>query len=243
MKLILIRHADPDYELDSLTSEGWKEAAALAEYLAHIKVTEFFVSPLGRAQATASRTLQQIGREAKTLPWLTEFTYRTPLKPSYPDSADVPWDWRPADWMVRDEFYSRERWASAPEMVDANIAYHHDEICNQFDAFLAERGYERRGRMYHTEQGNEDTYVFFCHLGTKGILLGHLLHISPMILWHGFCAIPSSISTVVTEERQKGHVSMRMLSYGATPHLDMADLPPSFAARFCETYEMVDQRH
>ena len=26
MKLLFIRHGDPDYEIDSLTEKGWKEA-------------------------------------------------------------------------------------------------------------------------------------------------------------------------------------------------------------------------
>ena len=35
MKILIIRHADPDYEADSLTSQGWKEAELLLS-LIHI---------------------------------------------------------------------------------------------------------------------------------------------------------------------------------------------------------------
>ena len=31
MKLLIARHADPDYSIDSLTEVGWKEAALLAD--------------------------------------------------------------------------------------------------------------------------------------------------------------------------------------------------------------------
>ena len=31
MRIIFIRHGDPDYEKDSLTEKGWREAALLAE--------------------------------------------------------------------------------------------------------------------------------------------------------------------------------------------------------------------
>lgn len=243
MKLIFIRHADPDYDLDSLTPTGWREAEALAEHLSSMEVAEYFVSPLGRARATASPTMQRIGAEATVLPWLTEFTHRTPSKPSYPLSSEVPWDWRPLEWTVRPRFFDREQWAGEAEMEESNIGHHYRTVCHAFDAFLAERGYERSGRMYRTLLGHTETYVFFCHLGSMGILLSHLLNISPMIMWHSFAPAPSSITTVVTEERQKGHVSMRLLSFGATPHLDTSGIEPSFAARFCETYEMVDQRH
>ena len=31
MKLLIVRHGDPDYDIDSLTEKGWKEV----EYLSH----------------------------------------------------------------------------------------------------------------------------------------------------------------------------------------------------------------
>ena len=59
MKLFIIRHGDPDYTIDSLTEKGRKEAALLAERLKNVKIDHFYVSPLGRAQATAKYTLVQ----------------------------------------------------------------------------------------------------------------------------------------------------------------------------------------
>lgn len=54
MKIIIIRHGDPDYEHDSLTSVGENEAQALAEFLKDMKVDAIFCSPLGRARRTSS---------------------------------------------------------------------------------------------------------------------------------------------------------------------------------------------
>ena len=34
MRLLFIRHGEPDYEKDSLTEKGFREAGYLAEYLA-----------------------------------------------------------------------------------------------------------------------------------------------------------------------------------------------------------------
>lgn len=31
MELLIIRHGDPDYKIDSLTKKGWKEAEYLSE--------------------------------------------------------------------------------------------------------------------------------------------------------------------------------------------------------------------
>lgn len=56
MDLIIIRHGDPDYEHDTLTEHGWKEAEILSHRISQLNVRDFYVSPLGRAQDTASCT-------------------------------------------------------------------------------------------------------------------------------------------------------------------------------------------
>ena len=60
MKLVIIRHADPDYEKDSLTEKGWREAELLSERISKMEVTDFYVSPYGRAKDTASLTLKKM---------------------------------------------------------------------------------------------------------------------------------------------------------------------------------------
>lgn len=64
-----------------------------------------------------------------------------------------------------------------------------------------------------------------------------------MTLWHSTCAAPSSVTTLVTEERRKGIAYFRMGSFGATNHLYVAGEEPSFAARFCETFDCEEERH
>ena len=73
MKLIIIRHGDPDYEHDTLTPKGVREAKLLSERISKLDVKAFYCSPLGRAQDTASYTLDKMNRSAQTLPWLCEF--------------------------------------------------------------------------------------------------------------------------------------------------------------------------
>ena len=38
MRLLIVRHADPDYSIDSLTPAGWEEAKLLADRLAPVLV-------------------------------------------------------------------------------------------------------------------------------------------------------------------------------------------------------------
>lgn len=73
MRLLIVRHADPDYSIDSLTPAGWEEAKLLADRLAPIPVAAYYVSPLGRAKDAASLTLKKACRTAETCSWLREF--------------------------------------------------------------------------------------------------------------------------------------------------------------------------
>lgn len=61
MKLLIIRHGDPNYDIDSLTPKGWKEVAYLSERIARLDIRDFYVSPYGRAKDTASLTLKKWG--------------------------------------------------------------------------------------------------------------------------------------------------------------------------------------
>ena len=63
MKILIIRHADPDYSIDSLTAKGWIEAECLSEKLVKMKIDAFYTSTLGRAKDTASCTLKKLSRE------------------------------------------------------------------------------------------------------------------------------------------------------------------------------------
>ena len=66
MKIIFIRHGEPNYEIDSLTEKGWREAELLSKRTAKWNVTDFYCSPLGRAKDTASFTLKNADHQIMT---------------------------------------------------------------------------------------------------------------------------------------------------------------------------------
>ena len=63
-----------------------------------------------------------------------------------------------------------------------------------------------------------------------------------MLLWHGTMAAPTSVTTVVTEERREGTAYFRMTSFGDLSHLYANGEPPAFAGRFCECFGNPDER-
>ena len=238
MRLLIVRHAEPDYSIDSLTPTGWEEAKILADRLCKLDVKAFYCSPLGRAKDTASFTLQRLGREAQILPWLQEF----PIRVQRPDrdTLDCAWDWLPAVWTKEPANFHMNDWAFTPPMAEAGAWEAYQNVIQGLDALISQHGYVREDHLYRAESPNEDTIVFFCHFGLECVLLSRLLNIPPMLLWHGTCAAPTSVTILNTEERRKGFAYFRMSTFGDTSHLYAAGKSPSFAARFCETYGKFD---
>ena len=70
MKLIFVRHCEPDYSIDSLTDKGWREAELLTERMIKLPITKIYCSPLGRAKDTAKGTLVMLGMSAEICDWL-----------------------------------------------------------------------------------------------------------------------------------------------------------------------------
>ena len=241
MKLLIVRHGDPDYSIDSLTEKGWREAELLSKKLSKLDIKDFYVSTMGRAKDTASCTLKKMNRTATECDWLREFDVLI-HRPDVPDRKICAWDWLPHDWTQDERFYQYDRWFENEAMQEANMKYYYDQVTGKFDKILAEHGYVRDGHYYRVEKANNDTLVFFCHFGLGCVLVSHLLSMSPMVLWHNMCAAPSSVTTLTSEERRKGIASFRMNSYGDISHLYAYDEPPAFAARFCECYDN-DERH
>lgn len=232
MRLIFIRHAEPDYAHDSLTEKGWREAALLAQRTARWKVDEFYCSPLGRARDTASLTLQKLGREAVVYDWLREF--HAPVLDPESKKERIPWDFLPSYWTGIPEMHSVETFADTELMRTGNVKEEYQRVCEGIDGIIAAHGYVREGKMYRTAAHNEDTVVVFCHMGVTFFMLSHLLNISPMNLIHGMFLAPSSVTIVSTEEVREGEAYFRCQMLGDISHLYAAGEPASHMGYFAE---------
>lgn len=241
MRILIIRHGDPNYEIDSLTEQGWKEAELLSERISKLTVKDFYVSPLGRAKDTASLTLKKMNRTATECEWLKEFppVIRRSTKEQTAPNA---WDWLPEEWTKEEVFFDKEKWSTQEAMQEAKVGEEYRRVLAHFDELLAKHGYVREKNYYRVERANQDTIVFFCHYGLECVLLSHLMNVSPMVLWHHFCAAPSSVTTLYSEERREGIAVFRATSMGDISHLYAGGEEPSFAARFCETFNS-KERH
>ena len=250
MRLLFIRHGDPDYVHDTLTAKGHKEAALLAERAEDLHLGECYVSPLGRAQATAGYSMKKLGRTAKTLGWLQEFPAQVDLNQApqllkaFPNARmedgqyapHIVWDIMPSYWAEHSECMDPIRWRECEICRNSDTVEIYDYVTGEFDKLLAEHGYIRDGRCYKVERESTETLTFFCHFGLTCVFLAHLWETSPFLLWHSLALAPTSVTEIVTEERQKGLACFRGLKIGDVSHLVLGDEPVSTAARFCEIY-------
>ena len=238
MEIWIVRHADPDYAHDSITEKGRREAALLAERLAKTTFSAVYCSPLGRAQDTAAYYLKKTGKEAKTLNWLHEFKGTV----TQDGREQICWDRLPAYWTAQDGYYAYETWLEVPLMKDGDVKRHYKTVCDGMDALMAQHGYTHNGRLYKAERPNADRILLFCHFGVEAALLSHIFHVSPMILWHNFVALPTSVTRLASVEREQGTAIFNCIQFGDLSHLYAGNEEPSFQARFCEQYTD-DTRH
>lgn len=238
MQIYIIRHGEPDYDIDSLTEKGWREAELLADRLAAMRIDDFYVSPLGRAQDTARATLDRLHREAETLDWLQEFR-GTVISPKT-GRRSYAWDFMPQYWTRCPELGDPEGWKQNALVATGDSAEIYEETIRGFNALLERYGYHRRGALYTTEHNSDARIALFCHFGIAMNMVSYLLRIPFHLLLHGFIMAPTSITTLTTEERIPGEVWFRCNALGDTSHLYAAGEPISHYGRYREHYGVDD---
>jgi len=232
LKILIIRHADPDYSIDSLTPKGWREAELLSRRLAAHEIRDFYCSPMGRARDTAKVTLEKLGRDCEVLPWLREFS-GTVMSP-FEERLRVPWNLMPQYWTKEPLYFDKDRWLEAPFMASGNVAEVYQQTADGIDEILSRYGYRRDGYLYRCEESNDCTIVLFCHFGVGLAILSHMLGFSLPLMWQSFFLPPSSVTILRTEERVRGEAVFRCVALGDISHLYAGDEPMSEAGLFPE---------
>ena len=234
MRLIFIRHGDPDYIHDTLTERGRSEAQALVSRVSGWEVDRFYCSPLSRAIATAKPSLDSLKRSAEIKDWLREFCVS--VKDPDTGSNRIPWDLMPSYWTKDKLLYDKDAWHKAQIMQTGRITEEYQSVCNGIDKILADYGYIRDGGIYRTAAGNTKTIVFFCHLGVQFVILSYLFGVSAPAMWQNFFVAPTSVTELVTEERIKGEAYFRCKRLGDVSHLYEAGIQPSDSGFYNEVH-------
>lgn len=235
MRILIIRHGDPDYEIDGLTEKGRREAELLSLRLLKEKTDCIYCSTLGRAKATIEPTLKKKNMSANYCEWLREFNY-VKVELPYKDKPSCAWDFPPHFIVKYPELFNAEKWREVDFIKNSDYAKEYDNVCRELDKVLEKHGYKHNGVVFDVTKPNHDTLVFVCHHGLASLLVAYLINCSPFNISQSACMLPTSVTTFLTEEREEGKALMRMCGYGDISHLYAGDEPAAFAGRWCETF-------
>ncbi len=223
MRLYIIRHADPDYPNNTITDQGHREAEALAKRLATVGLDRIYSSPLGRALDTMRYTTDRLGLEPTVEEWTAELSeWRLDQTPWGRLAA---WDIPGEIVRARREGPTRDEWHLAPPFDTALLHEEFAVVTRHSDAFIARHGYDREGGRYRIARPNRERIAVFCHGGFGLTWLAHLLEIPLPLVWSGFWLPPSSVTTVLFDERSREWAAPRCIGLGDVSHLYAAGLP------------------
>ncbi|HEY6739585.1 MAG TPA: histidine phosphatase family protein, partial [Actinopolymorphaceae bacterium] len=199
MRLYIVRHADPDYARNTITPRGHEEAKALAKRLATVGLSRIYTSPMGRAQHTAQYTAEAVGIEPITVPWTAELAVERIEDLDGEPTAT----WNVAGELVRgrEPLPTHDTWHELDVLAGVDCRGTQQALADASDLFLAELGYRRTGGVYEVVRPNEEAVAVFCHAGFGVSWLAHLLALPLSLAWCGFFWAPSSVTTVLMEQR------------------------------------------
>lgn len=224
MRLYIIRHGDPDYANDTLTPAGHKEAQALGRRMAQAGLTHIYCSPLGRARHTCQYTQQLTGLTPVTLDWTAELSCQVVAQPW---GQMAVWD-TPGE-LIRQRYPmpTREDWYKMPLFTDPLYRESFDKVQRGSDELLADHGYLRQGPRYRIESASRDQVAVFCHGGFGLWWLAHLLEIPLPVMWSSFWLPPTSVTTILMDERSSTWAVPRAIGMADLSHLYAERLPVS----------------
>ncbi|MBQ7990291.1 MAG: histidine phosphatase family protein [Oscillospiraceae bacterium] len=175
MRLLFIRHGDPDYQNDCLTPTGHEQAEKAAHRLASENIDKIYASCMGRARQTAGYTARLTGKDVEILDFMREIVWG--YDEDYQPEASP---WVIADKMADegmdagDPMWEENRYFKGNRCVD-NVHM----IAEEFDKLLLTLGYRREGGLYRciTDTDNDRTVALFSHGGSSSAAMSHILGI------------------------------------------------------------------
>lgn len=222
MRLIFVRHGEPDYDKDCLTENGKKQAISAAMRLKDENIKSIFSSPMGRAKETASYTAKNHGLDVNILDFMHEIDWGDKDL----ETADkVPYDghpWTLAYRVLTDtaDYVGSSKWDEHHFFKDNICMDYYKKVSEGFDEFLKGFGLVRKNGLYECREENDDTIALFAHGGSGAIMYSHVLSLPfPFVLTsmpYGVC----SVSIIEFSGREGEFVIPRLELFNDMGHIE-----------------------
>lgn len=224
MKLIFIRHGEPDYSTDSLTENGKKQAADAAKRLEKEGIKAIYASPMGRARETAGYTAKALNLDVNILDYMHEIDWGDRSE-DVSEEEKIPYNGHP--WTLaykllteNPEYVNSSEWAQHPYFKNNKCLDYYEKVSKGLDDLLSEYGLVRKNGLYSCSKENNDTIALFAHGGSGAILFSHILSLPfPFVLTtmpYGVC----SVSVISFNEQQGDMVIPRLELFDDMGHIE-----------------------
>ena len=152
MRIVIVRHGEPDYEHDCLTERGRIQAAAAASEALRLPV--------------------------KTLDFMRELRWGSVDGTPVPADGH-PWDI--ADLLAAEGWdLTDPAWREHPYFRSNRVTAEADYVAEKTDEWLYSLGYERNGAYYRCIRpgDRQETVALFCHGGSSSAMMGRILNLT-----------------------------------------------------------------
>ena len=220
MRIIFVRHGEPDYAHDCLTALGRRQAQAAAERLREENIEVIYSSPMGRAMQTAQAASETLGiGPIRTLDFMHGITWGSiDGSPLFADGHP----WEAADEMARQGWdLARADWAEHPLFRNNRARLEAERIAGEVDAWMDTLGYRREGAYYRCARGDgaQHTVAVFAHGGSSAAALARIFNL-PFPYLCACLHLPFTGITVARLDTEPGSVSLpRMELVGDGRHI------------------------
>ena len=135
MRIIFVRHGEPDYDNDCLTPNGIEQAKKTAVRLREEDITAVYSSPMGRAVETAAFTAEDHKKEVIKLDFMHEIDWGSKTE------EELEYDGHP--WTLGYELISKfpeyakgDKWRDHRYFKDNICMDYYDKIAKGFDDLI-----------------------------------------------------------------------------------------------------------
>ncbi len=211
MRIVLIRHGDPNYELDCLTKLGHKQVKVAAQRLLKEGIEEIYCSPLGRARQTAQAFSDASGiKEIKILDFIQEIRFGREG-----ELYNNKWNpWLGVNALVREgKDVQSADWREYPVFKENFATIDADKIAVEADKWLEELGYKREGQYYRNTRTDETekTIAIFCHGGSSAAFMARVLNQTFPYMCGVLLRFPHTTITVLNFDKTPGVLTLPVI--------------------------------
>ncbi len=210
MRIVFVRHGEPDYAHDCLTEHGHLQAAAAAERLREEGISEVWSSTMGRAMETADYTSRALGLPVRPLDFMREVHWGS-MDGTELFANGHPWDI--ADELARQGYnLNRPDWREHPYFRNNLVCEHVDRVERGIDGWLRDLGYIREGFYYRCvrKDSEQKTVALFSHGGSSCAAMGHILNL-PFPYATALLHLEFTGITVLRMDRKPGSMALPCL--------------------------------